>query len=70
MGLAFTVETFDTSSRRHTVGHFRSRSAACSCARLTLVSPRVTLAVVKDNDGAMVYAIDRDQEWDGEGVSA
>lgn len=65
--LPYTVESFD-GSRRHTLGDFRRFKPATSAARRALLSPRTTLAVVRDADGVMVYATDGEKEWNGEEV--
>lgn len=66
MGLfPYLVETFD-GSRRHVLAEFRTLDRARKAARLSVDSPKVTLAVVRDSEGVMVYATDGVKTWTAE----
>ena len=62
--LSFAVETYD-GDRFRLLGEFRRLDVACRAAALS-VNGRVTLAVVKDRDGRLVYAANPSKEWCGE----
>ena len=62
--LPFDVVVFE-GAIQHDLGDFRRLEPACAAARLALTRPSNTLAVVKDRDGCLVYAVDRSKEWTG-----
>lgn len=66
--LSFTVEVFDSlRPGSHRLADFQQLPTACTAARLALDDTRVSLAVVRDRDGVMRFAVDRRREWsDGE----
>ena len=62
--LAFSVETFSTCRHgAHRLGDFSRLPVAIRAAKLSLEDERVTLAVVRDRAGIMVYAADNRREW-------
>jgi len=63
--LTWTVET-DDGTRLHRLADFARLDRAKSAARHALAGRDVTLAVVKDRDGALVYATDGVEVWDRE----
>ena len=62
--LPYAVTVFED-GRSHDLGDFRRLEPACAAARLALTRPSNTLAVVKDRDGTLVYAVTGDAEWKG-----
>ena len=65
--LTFSVETLDSYRHGpHRLGEFRTLPVAVAAAKHALDDERVTLAVVRDREGVMVFAVDRIREWTGE----
>ena len=64
LSLPFDVTVFE-GDISHELGSFRRLEPAKAAARLALTRPSNTLAVVKDRDGTLVYAVDRAKEWKG-----
>lgn len=62
MGLSFTVEVFDGSTRRR-LGDFARLRPAIAAARRALDSPRASMAVVLEDGITLRYAVDRRREW-------
>lgn len=62
--LSFTVETLDDVRHGpHRLADFARLEPAIRAAKLALSDHRVTLAVVKDRDGALRFCADRRKEW-------
>jgi hypothetical protein len=63
--LAFTVEVLDASHHTpHRIADFARLQPAIGAAKRALDDPRVTVAIVKNSEGVMVYAADnRAREW-------
>ena len=62
--LSFTVESFDAAHPDgHRLADFQRLDPAIRAAKIALDDKRVTLAVVKDRDGVMVYAVDKRRDW-------
>jgi hypothetical protein len=62
--LPFAVTVFE-GALQHDIGDFRRLEPAKSAARLSLTRPANTMAVVRDRDGALIFAVDRRREWEG-----
>lgn len=60
--LPWTVQAVE-GSRLRCAGEFRCLDTAITAARGTLDDVRVVFAVVRDLDGRMVFAVDRQREW-------
>ena len=64
--LSYTVEVLDgVHHGSHRLADFQRLPVAIKAAKRALDDRRVTLAVVKDRAGVMVYATDRRREWTG-----
>ena len=62
--LAWTVETLDASHHSpHRLAEFARLGVAVKAARRALDDERVSLAIVRDRAGIMVYATDRRRQW-------
>lgn len=62
--LAFSVETFDSYRHgAHRLGDFSRLPVAIRAAKESLNDPRVTLAIVRDRSGRMIYCVDRRRDW-------
>ena len=62
--LSFTVEVFDdTRPGCHRLADFSQLPVAISAAKHALDDERTTLAVVRDRQGVLVFAVDRVREW-------
>ena len=69
--LSYVVEVLDDAHHgSHRLADFARLDPAIRAAKLALDDKRVTLAVVRDRAGVMVYAVDRNRDWsDPEGAA-
>jgi hypothetical protein len=63
----YVVSVVDDGHHRHLADFARLRPAIAA-ARMALNRKTVTLAVVKNGEGVMVFAADPSKEWQGEVV--